>query len=75
MFGLINELKNHAEIFKDLFVNAVWPLEPNDLSTLFEVNFSTLDSNNRYTENNNICFWRDWLIDVEGMFFLMLYHT
>ncbi|XP_051948348.1 G2/M phase-specific E3 ubiquitin-protein ligase-like [Xyrauchen texanus] len=64
-FGLMDELKNHAEIFEDLFVNAIRPLEAKDLTTLFEVDFSPLGSNKRQLENKTICFWRDWLIDVE----------
>ncbi|KTF76999.1 hypothetical protein cypCar_00043286 [Cyprinus carpio] len=64
--GLIQELKNHPDIFEDLFINAVRPLEAKDLSTLFEVDFSPLGSNKRQLENKTVCFWRDWLIDVEG---------
>ncbi|CAM4652439.1 unnamed protein product [Leuciscus chuanchicus] len=64
-FGLMDELKNHAEIFEDLFVNAIRPLEAKDLTTLFEVDFSPLGSNKRQLENKTTCFWRDWLIDVE----------
>ncbi|XDV24099.1 hypothetical protein PO909_028364, partial [Leuciscus waleckii] len=64
-FGLMDELKNHAEIFEDLFVNAIRPLEAKDLATLFDVDFSPLGSNKRQLENKTICFWRDWLIDVE----------
>ncbi|XP_016118715.1 G2/M phase-specific E3 ubiquitin-protein ligase [Sinocyclocheilus grahami] len=63
--GLIDELKNHPDIFEDLFINAVRPLEAKDLSTLFEVDFSPLGSNKRQLENKTVCFWRDWLIDVE----------
>ncbi|XP_058625944.1 uncharacterized protein LOC131536818 [Onychostoma macrolepis] len=49
--GLIDELKNHPDIFEDLFINAVRPLEAKDLSTLFEVDFSPLGSNKRQLEN------------------------
>lgn len=70
--GLIDELKNHVDIFEDLFVNAVRPLEAKDLSSLFEVDFSPLGSNKRLLENKTICFWRDWLIDVEGRVFNVL---
>ncbi|KAI7789966.1 putative G2/M phase-specific E3 ubiquitin-protein ligase-like [Triplophysa rosa] len=63
--GLLEEIKNRPEIFEDLFVNAVRPLGAKDLSTLFQVNFSPLGSNKRQLENKTICFWRDWLIDVE----------
>lgn len=64
--GLIDELKKHPYIFEDLFINAVRPLEAKDLSTLFDVDFSPLGSNKRRLENKTVCFWRDWLIDVEG---------
>nr|XP_055033816.1 uncharacterized protein LOC129422116 isoform X2 [Misgurnus anguillicaudatus] len=63
--GVIEELKNYADILEDLFVNAVRPLEAKDLSTLFEVDLSPLGSNKRLLESKMICFWRDWLIDVE----------
>ncbi|XP_073797711.1 G2/M phase-specific E3 ubiquitin-protein ligase [Danio rerio] len=62
---LIDEFRNHPEIFEDVFINAVRPLEAKDLSTLFEVDFSPLGSNKRQLENKTVCFWRDWLIDVK----------
>ncbi|ROL47708.1 hypothetical protein DPX16_16080 [Anabarilius grahami] len=64
-FCLLDELKKNAGIFEDLFINGVRPLEAKDLSTLFEVDFSPMGSNKRRLENKTICFWRDWLIDVE----------
>lgn len=67
--GFLDELRAHPEIFEDLFTNVLQPLEAKDLSTLFEVDFSAPGSNRRRLENQIICFWRDWLIDVEGMIF------
>ncbi|CAL8284900.1 unnamed protein product [Lota lota] len=63
--GFLDELRAHPEIFEDLFTNVLKPLEAKDLCTLFEVDFSAPGSNRRRLENQNICFWRDWLIDVE----------
>lgn len=67
--GFLDELRAHPEIFEDLFTNVLKPLEAKDLSTLFEVDFSAPKSNRRRLENQNICFWKDWLIDVEVMIF------
>lgn len=63
--GLLEEIRSHPHVFEDLFTNAAKPLHANDLSSLFEVCFSPAGSNRRQLENHTICFWRDWLIDVE----------
>ncbi|XP_028296999.1 G2/M phase-specific E3 ubiquitin-protein ligase-like isoform X2 [Gouania willdenowi] len=63
--GFLDELRAHPEIFEDLFTSAPKPLEAKDFSTLFQVDFSVPGSNRRPLENQTICFWRDWLIDVE----------
>lgn len=40
--------------------------EANDLAAVFQVYFSEPGTHARDVENQTICFWRDWLIDVEG---------
>jgi len=65
--GLLEEIKNQPRVFENLFINLEKPLQAKDLSSLFEVCFSPVGSNRRQQENQTICFWRDWLIDVEGM--------
>lgn len=67
--GLLDEMQKNSELFYDLFVCEERPLLARDLCTLFEVCFSTQGSNKRATENQTICYWRDWLIDIEGKFY------
>ncbi|XDV26397.1 hypothetical protein PO909_030127 [Leuciscus waleckii] len=63
--GLLEEIKSRPHVFEDLFINFEKPQQAKDLSSLFEVCFSPVGSNRRQQENQTICFWRDWLIDVE----------
>ncbi|XP_041854877.1 G2/M phase-specific E3 ubiquitin-protein ligase-like [Melanotaenia boesemani] len=63
--GLLEELQKHPTVFHDLFVCEEKPLTAKDLSSLFTVAFSVQGSNRRVQENQSICFWRDWLIDIE----------
>lgn len=55
-----------------MFVSGEGPLQAKDLCTLFEVDFSVQGNNRRARENMMICFWRDWLIDIEGILFIAL---
>lgn len=68
--GLLDELQKNSESFYSMFVSEERPLQAKDLCTLFEVDFSIQGSNRRIIENRIICFWRDWLIDVEGITFI-----
>ncbi|XP_062870183.1 G2/M phase-specific E3 ubiquitin-protein ligase-like [Trichomycterus rosablanca] len=63
--GLLEELQKNSGLFYDLFVSEERPLLARDMCTLFEVRFSMQGSNRRARENQTICFWRDWLIDIE----------
>ncbi|TRY65131.1 hypothetical protein DNTS_022286, partial [Danionella cerebrum] len=63
--GLLEELQKHPALFYDMFVKEQRPLLAKDLSSLFQVDFSPQGSNKRSLENRTICYWRDWLIDVE----------
>ncbi|XP_077100303.1 uncharacterized protein LOC143751604 isoform X2 [Siphateles boraxobius] len=63
--GLLEEMQKYPALFYDMFVNEQRPLQAKDLCSLFYVNFSPQGSNRRAKENQNICYWRDWLIDVE----------
>ncbi len=65
--GLQDEMQKNSALFYDMFVNDEKPLQAKDLCSLFNVNFSPQGSNRRARENQTICHWRDWLIDVEGM--------
>lgn len=64
--GLLQDIRAHPDLFPNLFVEDVEPLKAADLSAVFQVNFSTPGTHKREIESQTICFWRDWLIDVEG---------
>lgn len=68
--GVLEEIRSNPSVFEDLFTNPKKPLFANDLSSLFEVCFSPVGSNRWQQQNETICFWRDWLIDVEGKHFI-----
>ncbi|RXN22005.1 G2 M phase-specific E3 ubiquitin- ligase-like protein [Labeo rohita] len=63
--GLLEEMQKYPAVFYDMFVNEQRPLQAKDLCSLFYVNFSPQGSNRRAKENQTVCHWRDWLIDVE----------
>ncbi|XP_065096775.1 G2/M phase-specific E3 ubiquitin-protein ligase-like [Paramisgurnus dabryanus] len=64
--GLLKEMRAHPDLFHSMFVKDVRPLKASDLSTLFQVSFSASGTHKRELENQTVCYWRDWLIDVEG---------
>lgn len=66
------EMQKYPALFFYMFVNEQRPLQAKDLSSLFYVNFSPQGSNRRAKENQTICYWRDWLIDVEGIVVTLL---
>lgn len=63
--GLLEELRKNPAVFYNMFVSEEIPLQAKDLCTLFDVDFSVQGSNKRARENTTMCFWRDWLIDIE----------
>lgn len=69
--GLLEELRKNPAVFYNMFVSEEVPLQAKDLCTLFDVDFSLQGSNRRDRENMTICFWRDWLIDIEGILFIV----
>lgn len=52
-------------MFYNIIVSEKTPLQVMELCTLFDVAFSVQGSNKRARENTTICFWHDWLIDIE----------
>ncbi|XP_062407242.1 G2/M phase-specific E3 ubiquitin-protein ligase-like [Sardina pilchardus] len=64
--GVLEELRKNPTLFYNMFVSEEIPLQAKDLCTLFDVDFSVQGSNRRDRENSTICFWRDWLIEIEG---------
>ncbi|KAK7157550.1 hypothetical protein R3I93_008902 [Phoxinus phoxinus] len=63
--GLLPLMQKHPELVKELFMNEEKPLLARDLSALFKEELSPVGSNRRIVESRTICFWRDWLIEVE----------
>ncbi len=58
----------HTDLFRTIFVEDKKPLRSSDLASLFEVNLSDQDTYKRELETRTLCFWRDWIIDVEGIY-------
>lgn len=63
--GLLEHLQIYPALFHEMFVCEERPLQARDLISLFTVDFSMQGSNRRSREDQTICFWRDWLIDIE----------
>ncbi|CAL8257392.1 unnamed protein product [Arctogadus glacialis] len=58
-------MRANPAVFFNFFVNEGIPLQAKDLCKLFVPDFSVQGSNRRNRENATICFWCDWLIDIE----------
>ncbi|XP_078023185.1 uncharacterized protein LOC117259544 isoform X3 [Epinephelus lanceolatus] len=63
--GLLEELRENPAVFRSMFVSEERPLQAKDLFSLFGIDYSVQGSNKRAKENSTICYWRDWLIDIE----------
>ncbi|KAF4114102.1 hypothetical protein G5714_004325 [Onychostoma macrolepis] len=63
--GLLPLMQKHPELFKEVFMYEEKPLLAEDISALFKAELSTVGRNRRVVESRTICFWRDWLIEVE----------
>ncbi|XP_015259139.1 PREDICTED: G2/M phase-specific E3 ubiquitin-protein ligase-like isoform X4 [Cyprinodon variegatus] len=63
--NVLDEIQKNPAVFHELFVCEEKPLLARDLYTLFQVCFSVQGSNKRRIENLTICYWRDWLVDIE----------
>ncbi|KAI7810467.1 putative G2/M phase-specific E3 ubiquitin-protein ligase-like, partial [Triplophysa rosa] len=63
--GLLPGMQKHPGLFKDVFIYEEKQLFAKDLAALFRAEVSPAGSNRRVVESRIICFWRDWLIEVE----------
>ncbi|XP_026093250.1 G2/M phase-specific E3 ubiquitin-protein ligase-like [Carassius auratus] len=63
--GLLQEMQTHTDLFHIIFVEDKKTLRSSDLTSLFEVNLSDQDTYKKELETRTLCFWRDWIIDVE----------
>lgn len=73
--GLSDEIKANPQLMKPLFTSGFKPLEVDDLLELFRVDFSHSGSNRRRIENLTVMFWRDWLVEVGGMYCILMMHS
>ena len=61
-------MKLCPKAYEVLFVYRDDKLTAKKLLDLFDnIEFSALGSNNRIKEDDVICWWRDYILDVEGM--------
>lgn len=64
--GLLDLMKIHPGIFKEVFSSSERPLKATDLISLFEATLSPPGSNRWRLEKRVEGYWRDFLLDVEG---------
>ena len=66
--GLYENIAENADNWKHLFVGkGKLQLTAARLTCLFKPNLSPMGSNKRRNESLVLTFWRDWLIEVEGI--------
>ncbi|XP_058629517.1 G2/M phase-specific E3 ubiquitin-protein ligase-like [Onychostoma macrolepis] len=63
---LAEAIQAHPVQFKGLFLENTQQLNAADLISLFQPVLSTVGSSRRQEESRVLCYWRDWLIDIEG---------
>ncbi|XP_048066378.1 G2/M phase-specific E3 ubiquitin-protein ligase-like [Megalobrama amblycephala] len=63
---LAEAIQAHPEHFKALFVENTEKICAQDLINLFQPVLSIVGSSRRQEESRVLCYWRDWLIDIEG---------
>nr|XP_055049228.1 G2/M phase-specific E3 ubiquitin-protein ligase-like [Misgurnus anguillicaudatus]XP_055049229.1 G2/M phase-specific E3 ubiquitin-protein ligase-like [Misgurnus anguillicaudatus] len=63
--GLIQDLQKNPSLFRVVLMFEEKPLTARDLADLFVPQLSPLGTNKRELESKIICYWRDWLLDVE----------
>ncbi|KAG5280607.1 hypothetical protein AALO_G00062030 [Alosa alosa] len=64
--GLLEAMREHTDLFYNMFVENPSLLKAADLSTLFKIQYSPPGTWAGELETQNICYWRDLLIDIEG---------
>lgn len=65
--GLFPLMQKHPELFKEVFMYEEKPLLAKDISAWFKAELSSVGSNRRVVKSRTICFWRNWLIEVEAL--------
>lgn len=70
--GLLQELETHPKEFETIFLEDSTSLQASDIVQLFKTRCSSMSlpgSNKRRLETRSIGFWRDWLLEVQGICF------
>ncbi|XP_055007291.1 G2/M phase-specific E3 ubiquitin-protein ligase-like [Boleophthalmus pectinirostris] len=65
--NMIHALEQHASIFKTFMCSSVEQLTSTILENLFEVQLSEQGTTRRQEETKVLAFWRDYLLDTEGL--------
>uniref|UniRef100_A0A672GPK1 HECT domain-containing protein n=1 Tax=Salarias fasciatus TaxID=181472 RepID=A0A672GPK1_SALFA len=66
-FGVLEEVVRNPNVLQSIFLEDTTPLSAKDLTDLFKPILSQAGSNRRRAESRTLAFWRDWLLEVEGM--------
>lgn len=59
-------MQKNPKLFQEVFTYVATPLVATDLINLFAPQLSEVGNNKRMVENRTLCFWWDWLLEVEG---------
>ncbi|KAI7810447.1 putative G2/M phase-specific E3 ubiquitin-protein ligase-like [Triplophysa rosa] len=63
--GLAEAIQSYPAHFRSLFVENTQQLSAENLINLFHPVLSSVGSSRRREESRVLCYWRDWLIDIE----------
>ncbi|XP_064830143.1 G2/M phase-specific E3 ubiquitin-protein ligase [Oncorhynchus masou masou] len=63
--GLVPYMNRPSSLFREVFIYAEKPLLAKDIASLFKAGLSPPGTNQRAIESRVVCFWRDWLLEVE----------
>lgn len=66
-FGVSNAMEAHDEIIRPLFVGGLKTVNLQDRQELFHFSLSPPVSNHWRVEKQTKIFWKNWLIEVNGM--------
>ncbi len=66
--NVIHALEQHPSVFKPFMCASVEKLMSAKLEEIFEVQLSERRSTRRHEENRVLGFWRDYLLETEGLF-------
>ncbi|XP_048837368.1 uncharacterized protein LOC125711944 isoform X3 [Brienomyrus brachyistius] len=66
--GVLEEVTSHPQAFEKIFLQDTTSLKASDIVGLFQARSRSLPgSNRRRLEARAIAFWKDWLLEVEGL--------